>query len=225
MVFMKNRNLIYILIIIAITSFVFFKSNQNTKIDTSDWNTYENKNYGFSFKYPCDQECIKMKGQSSKNAYLKEVTSLTIVDKSLNIRVGFFTKESVDNWNNYINKLIQDPNYETGEAFPFNFSLERMTELTQSQNKNSSGLMIVDSKTKKEYAYPGEIQILNTDESKMILLGSNNKFLLRTYFIPLNNDSWVEIKISENKLYDQSGVSSENLMRVIDKILETVSVF
>jgi hypothetical protein len=87
---MKNRNLIYILIIIAITSFVFFKSNQNTKIDTSDWQTYENNEYGYRFKYPSDTNIVD--GKDPQYSFYESPDSIFIIlpGKYPNIKSPFY---------------------------------------------------------------------------------------------------------------------------------------
>jgi hypothetical protein len=120
---MKNRNLIYILIIIAITSFVFFKSNQNTKIDTSDWQTYENNEYGYRFKYPNNLEVID--GKDKEYAFYEspksKSTFIILPGKYFNIKhpdsknpetfknyeIDILRKGSPDEFGNNIEEIIQ----------------------------------------------------------------------------------------------------------------------
>lgn len=67
-------------------------TTENTEIDTKDWKTYENKEYGFSFRYPLDWGTPVFGILKNKPFDTGSIASVTFVNNK-NIEMYFFSDD------------------------------------------------------------------------------------------------------------------------------------
>lgn len=108
----KNILVIVIIIVIAIVFAGFLLSNQKKteQIDTSNWKTYRNEQYGFEFRYP-PEGLIKLLSENPnsdlKTFQEKVVVNIPSKEDNLGFDLVTFSIYSKEEWN----KAISDKDF------------------------------------------------------------------------------------------------------------------
>lgn len=190
----------------------------------SGWDVYENKEFKFGIKYPCDLICKESDIKPSKGEYMIETIHLPIIKNRLNIEIGVFTKESIESFTEYLQNL--DPDTEIGDAQSFKFSLIDIEKVLLLPIESNVNLPVYNKELKI-----GEIssQIININNQKVIMLTGYSRYVSgREYFIKHSDNTWIRIRESYSNingdLYDVSTLDEDakKVISISDTILNTL---
>ncbi len=120
---MKKKNIFIVAIIILIIAGLsgYFIKNDNEDLNTLDWLVYENKEYGYGFKYPNDLEVIDGKEREYDFYESLKSTFIILPGKYFNIKhpdsknpetfknyeIGILRKGHPDEFGNNTEEIIQ----------------------------------------------------------------------------------------------------------------------